>query len=410
MALTIDVRQIADVQRLVGVVAALNPYAGFNDVPAALGRFAGGPFSYQVFPRTPPSPAFLWMDTGSQVVVAAAGIETTQDGLAVFASSLQPLVTEGSWRASDAVLSGGRGMFGNLGDRFSSGPRSWVLAGHSYGGSCLCALAGLLSNAGVVADLQLLTFGSPRPGDSTLRDLLTNFVVRRVMNSDDPVVRFPPHIDEAPALCLTAGFEATLQWSRYVQPQGGLVLWPDGTQQTRQLPTQLLPVTDLTLGGWALSDRGFFATGHRIAEYQFRVAEAASMAAASPPVPLTGSGPEQGGPLSPQDFSAVAAGASVAVSPFGGPTMSQGYIPPQYRAVAFKSMPLDYRVRWMGVVVLSGTNRSNARSLARGINGWLRRMQGAKSADHTQFNAALAAYWLVCVSSSLGFNPPLNVT
>lgn len=410
MATLIDVRSWPDVQRLVQVVAALNPYAGFGDVPAALGRFDGGPFGFQVFPRAPPRPSWLWMDTGSQVVVASAGVSTVADGLAVLSSTLEPLVRVGTWSSTSAQIDTARFLLAALGDRFVRGPRSWVLVGHSYGGSILCVLSALLAAAGVVADLQLCTFGSPRPGDNALSLVLAPFTVRRYQCSDDPVPRFPPHLLEAPAATLAAPFPVAVNWSRFVQPQGGVILFPDGVVQTRQLPPSLLPIADVELLGWALSDRGFFSTGHRIAEYQFRVAEATAAAAAFPPAPTTGTGPEPTDPLTTQQIQAVSTGGTVRISPFGGLTMSQGYIPPQFRAVAFKAMPNDYRVRWMGFTVLAGLNRSNARSLARGINGWLRRMQGAKSADHTAFNAAIAAYWLVCVSSSQGFNPPLVVT
>jgi len=410
VALSIDVRSWPDVQRLVEVVAALNPYAGFGMVPASLGRFPGGPFGYQVFPASPPSPSWLWMDTGDQVVVASSGIATAQDGLAVLASTAQPLVSFGSWRTTDALLGIARGMFAQLGTRFQMGPRRWVLAGHSYGGAAACALAGVLTNAGVVSDLQVCSFGAPRPGDKSLSLLLQQFTVRRYMNDNDPVPRFPPHATEAPLAYLALPFPVALNWSLFVQPQGGVVLAPSGSVQTRSLPPSVLPISDVDLLGWALSDKGFFATGHRIAEYQFRVAEAAAAASAFPPSLTTGTGPEADDPLTADKLTALLAGSGVNPSPFGGSSMSQGYIPPEYRATFFKAMPLDYRVRWMGFTVLAGLNRSNARALARGINGWLRRMQGAKSADHTAFNAALAAYWLVCVSSSLGFNPPLNVT
>jgi hypothetical protein len=410
MALFIDVRSWPDVQRLVQVVAALNPYAGFGDVPAALGRFDGGPFGYQVFPRSPPTPSWLWMDTGNQVVVASAGVSTVQDGLAVLSSTLQPLVRVGSWSSTSAQIDAARLMLASLGDRFARGPRSWVLAGHSYGGSILCVLAALLADAGVVSDLQLCSFGAPRPGDNALSLILARYTVRRYQNSDDPVPRFPPHLVEAPAATLAAPFPVAVAWSLFVQPQGGVVLWPDGVVQTRQLPPSVLPIADAQLLGWALSDRGFFSTGHRIAEYQFRVAEATAAAAAFPPALTTGTGPEPTDPLTAQQLQAASTGGVASTSPIGGIVMSQGYIPPQFRAKAVKTGPLFYRVQWMGNNVLTGTSRSNARSLARGINGWLRRMQGAAFADHTAFNASLAAYWLVCVSSSQGFNPPLVVT
>jgi hypothetical protein len=406
----IDVRRIADVQRLVKVLASLNPLDSFSRLPAAVADVAWPPFQFRFFDRMPPVPAWVWIDTGDQVIVSLAGILTPQDGLAVFTNSLQPLTRFGAFSAADQVLSAARSVFGALGDRFVGGPRSWVLNGHSYGGSIALVLAAVLAAAGVVQDVQICTFGSPRPGDFSLRDVLAHWTVRRYMSSDDPVPRFPPHPFEAPALTLFTPVLVASQWAQYVQPQGGVVLWPDGTITVGQRPPQLLPITDLTLAGWALSDRGFFATGHRVSEYAHRVDLAAAAVLPSASNPIVGSPPERPAVLDAQTQQALATGAVPnPLSPLGGFPV-QGFIPPQFRAKAVKTGPLVYKVMWMGRNVLTGTNRSNARSLARGVNGWLRRMQGAQSADHTAFNASLADYWLVCVSSSLGFNPPLVVT
>ncbi len=406
----IDVRRIADVQALIRLLASLNPLDSFSGLPAAVAEVAWRPFQFRFFQRMPPVPAWVWIDTGNQVIVSLAGILTPQDGLSVFTSSLQPLIKFGDFRSADIVLSAARSVFGALGDRFAGGPRSWVLNGHSYGGSIAEVLSAVLSAAGVVSDLQVCSFGSPRPGDVSLRDVLAKWTVRRFMASDDPVPRFPPHPFEAPALTLLAPLPVAGQWSQYVHPQGGVVLWPDGTITVGQLPPQVLPITDLTLAGWALSDRGFFATGHRVSEYLHRVDLAAAALLPSSSSFVIGSTPEQPAPLDPQTQQALATGAVPnPLSPLGGFPL-QGFVPPQFRAKAVRTAPLVYKVMWMGRNVLTGTNRSNARSLARGINGWLRRMQGAQSADHTAFNASLADFWLVCVSSSLGFNPPLVVT
>lgn len=405
-----DVRDVTTAWKLAVIVQALNPLNGFADLSAALQLLGVNGNPRRLFAARPGIPSFLWVDTGEQVLVFASGILTAFDGLAVFASTLQPLTRVGSWTANDACVGAAGIIYTALGDRFVPGPRSWCLVGHSYGGSSLCALAGLLDSARVIADLQLLSFGSPRPGDSTLSDELTKFSVRRIMNSDDPVPRFPPHLDEAPLLSVAAGYAVAARWAGYTQPAGGLVAWPDGTLRTAQLPPQFIPITDVTLLGWALSDRGFFATGHQIGKYTQRLQAAAFAAAQVAGTLSVGSSPEPTAALSPARFQAAQSGTLTPSLSLPEVVMPQGFIPATYRAKAVKVMPNVYMVQWMGMNVMTGTNRSNARALARGLNAFLRRMQGASSADHTAFNAALAAYWLVCVSSSLGFNPPLVVT
>src|SRR5579872_1868652 len=275
MALDLDVRNLLDVQKLVHIVAALNPNTGYADVPSALARIGGGPFSTQLYPKSPPMPSWLYCDTGNQVIVAAAGITSPQDGLAVFASSLQPLAGVGTARIQGAALGAAQTMLGALQPRWVSGPRRWVLCGHSYGGATVLALACLLLERHLAQDVRVCTFGSPRPGDRSLADVLTAATVRRYMNAGDPVPRYPPHMSEAPTLTLAAGFPLALQWSRYTQPNGGVVLTSDGRTSAAQLPPSMLPLTDVQLLAWALSDRCFYATAHSIASYQIRVSLAA---------------------------------------------------------------------------------------------------------------------------------------
>lgn len=410
MAAQFDVRVLIDDALLLDVVAALDARNGYSLVPSALAALGGGPFSNRLIPRVPPAPAWLWCDTGDQVIVAASGISTPGDGLGVFASTLQPLSGPQAWKALASAVSVAQGMLAELRPLFLNGPRRWVLSGHSYGGALLAALAGLLGELRAVEDLQLLTFGSPRPGDSSLASYLTRYTVRRLMNTGDPVPRFPPHLTEAPTMTLLVPFGVALQWSRYLQPAGGLVLGNDGGLVVAELPAATLPVADAELLSWALSDRCFYATAHRVGEYQRRLSLAVAGSQSFTSSTLPGSRPEASAELTQQAFQAAAAVASAVLTSLEVRPMAQGYIPPDFRAKAVRLVTGDYGVQWFTGTIMMGHNRTNARSLANKLNLFLRVMQGAASADHTAFNAALASYWTVCTEASLGFNPPLVVT
>jgi Lipase (class 3) len=405
-----DVRNLVDVATLAAIVRSLRPFDPVNAIPAALGMINGGPFDNRTFPRAPPLPAWLWCDTREQVIVCIDGILTTADGLNVFGSTLQPLSTVGNWSTNSALVDAADELMRQMAALLGRGPRHWCISGHSYGGSIACVLAALLSDGGFAKSVQVCSFGSPRPGSSSLASRLTRETVRRYMNDDDPVPRFPPRLTEAPLLVGAAGFGLAVQWGRYVQPQGGVVLDSMGHVHIHELPPFLLPITDLKLAGWAFSDRGFLATGHSMGEYLTRtlLAAAAGMPSAAPPV--AGSQVEEQEQLTQQAFTLAVAGAATKVaSPSEVSPVAQGYIPVLFRAKA-ELIGGNYVVTWMGNVVLTGHNRNNARSLAAKLNLFLRVMQGAASADHTNFNTSLANYWTVCSGAGIGFNPVLVVT
>jgi hypothetical protein len=406
----LDVRQLSDVATLAAIVRGLRPFDQTGRLAAAVGMIGGGPFSTRAVPRTPPIPAWAWVDTGVQVLVCLDGILTAADGLGVYVSTLQPLTASGTWRANSGVLGAARAVFREVVQLAAMGPRDWCIVGHSYGGALALVLACLVADAGFASSVQVCTFGSPRPGDTSLSLRLLSFTVRRYMGNDDPVCRFPPTRAEAPVLTLSSGFAAASAWSQYAQPQGGVVLDQEGKATYRPLPPSTLPIVDFQLAGWALSDKGFLRTGHSMQQYQRRVDLGAALPTQQRPGVLSSAARELVLPLTAQAFTEVLPqGASTSSSPLEESTVAQGFVPPVFRAKA-ELIGGKYVVTWQGAVVLVGHSRSNARSLASALNRFLRVMQGASSADHTDFNASLASHWEVCTQATLGFNPPLVVT
>lgn len=73
------------------------------------------------------------------------------------------------------------------------GPTKPILvAGHSYGGAVACVLAAKLLIANPGRDVRLLTFGSPKPGDIRLRELMSRSIRLHFANPLDPVPVCPP--------------------------------------------------------------------------------------------------------------------------------------------------------------------------------------------------------------------------
>lgn len=67
-----------------------------------------------------------------------------------------------------------------------------TLVGHSYGGATVLVLAGQILNAHPGADIQVLTFGSPRAGDNRLGALLKPIPQANIVAVGDPIGGLPP--------------------------------------------------------------------------------------------------------------------------------------------------------------------------------------------------------------------------
>jgi hypothetical protein len=409
-ALPLDVRDTHDALLLADTVAALNPLDHYKSVPDAVRQLTGGAASATLYPRSFPAPAWLWLDTATQVVVAFAGVLTAADGLGVFATtSLPPLRSDG-WGGHPSCVIVARQALSRLAPTFGSGPRDWVLAGHSYGGGIAQTLAQLLAQASATRSVQVLTFGSPRPGDADLADKLSRFTVRRLMNAGDHIPRWPPHVDEAPLLLASLPSQFASSWPLYTQPGGGLVLSSAGELYVAPLPPVVPFAADLELGALVVGSQLFQATPHSISAYQSRLALARSSSTGVRVGPTVGSWTEAAGLAIASKTGAPFGGGATLTTPLDGGTLVAGYIPPTYRADWHHMGGSIYKVTWMGQTVMTGSTRSNARSLAKHLNTYLSKMQGAASVDHANFEMALSAFWQVCTQASLGFNPPLNVT
>lgn len=66
-----------------------------------------------------------------------------------------------------------------------------LLCGHSYGGAVALLLAAAAKHFGTVRDLSILTFGSPKPGNAGVREILTGLQQVHCVNEGDPVPKVP---------------------------------------------------------------------------------------------------------------------------------------------------------------------------------------------------------------------------
>lgn len=70
--------------------------------------------------------------------------------------------------------------------------RQLVITGHSLGGATATCLADILKER--YPDLIIVTFGSPRPGGSKLKNRLRHNIHKRYVHGDDIVPKTPPYM------------------------------------------------------------------------------------------------------------------------------------------------------------------------------------------------------------------------
>lgn len=410
MALNWDVRTWRDTNAVLQLLPPLWPDLQPATWLAAASQLTSPPAAYATFFRSGYVPSWAWIDDGNTVGVWCSGVATPQQGVLLFASTTQALTTSGSWRANGITLVAAQTMLSQLQLAGLGGRRQWLLVGHSYGGSALLVLAALLLQQLGPVTVQVVTFGSPRPGDVALSQALASSTVRRVMCDSDPVCRFPPKLWEGPTASLAAGLAVASVWAQYDQPAGGIQLDSRGNATAQPLPGNTLPIADVTLAQWAVGFNGPLSAAHSIQEYVRRVGAAAAGVIPQIGGALAAALAELAQPLDPAMFNAVANGApAIPPSPLATGESPMGYVPPLYRAKVVK-IGNAYTIQWMSGQIGIGTTKSNAKNIARHLNGLLSRFLTLKSLDHVQAPAQLTNWITAASSTGLGFNPPLNVT
>jgi len=237
--------------RLLAVSETLYPEGRANAVKAALDEYFQGGYEYNLYPRVGLQPPFIVAKQGGSVIVWSSGVHTVEQGLGVLLSSSAKMSPVQDGLAGSLYVQSGLNVYNTLTSLYGGSIENVLLVGHSYGGSLLSVTASLLVGSNAIRSVALTTFGAPRPGDGTFCADLGKVDIARWMCAADPVPRFPPSWEEAPALTLAVGFEIARAWSLYGQPHGGLVLYQNGTILEEPLPPLTFPIQDVKLLAWA---------------------------------------------------------------------------------------------------------------------------------------------------------------
>jgi Lipase (class 3) len=354
---------------------------------------------------TPAWLAYLYQD---DLVILVAGVRNASQAVAVYQSAGQPRILVGAASVSPAI-----GIVAvQIGTRVlksaQGGYSRAVLAGHSYGGAIAEVLAAYLAGVAPELPVQVFSTGAPRPGDNTVGAALANATCARIMTEGDPIPHFPCHFDEAPFGVFALGYQTALTWSHYAQGPGGRLVNRMGDLRSAELPPLFVPVVDADLVLWLGAALSGGHPEHNLTTYLARLEKGVPQLAAPVPTDTASLKGETVVPLPQAVFN---------LGPVTGPlvfveseTMAgeQVYIPPQYRAKAYR-IGSQYFVYWMNFPLSQTTSFSRAKSQAKYLNFYLRRVQNGYSFSNAEFLKAATAYFTQASSANAGFQPVLSV-
>ena len=355
-------------------------------------------------------PAFFVIKSDTTVVLGIDGISSVDQGGKLFASLSLPFLSEAYFSANAMVLQDARRVWQLVAQLYAGKSFTLLAAGYSYGGALAECVAALAVTEGGFGNIGVTTFGSPRPGPSSLGAVLQLRDVRRWMNENDPIPHFPPHASEAPLGTVSAGFPTAALIAQYVHPKGGLELLVGGGVQPADSPTLFVPIADLDLAGWFTGANGIAAAGHSIQLYSNQLgALVASLPSGATHVSGPG-GPEQPDVLTKVEFDALQSliDRMASLSDMKG-SGKMAYIPPLYRPQV-KFVTGTYQVIWMGHGLCATSTKSEAKTIAKYLFKFLRTFNEANTISISNNAIAWSAFWVVATSAANGFQPPFNAS
>jgi hypothetical protein len=190
-----DVRRCRDQQALAYVLNTTYTDGVFGQTKATNDRFPSLGI-HVVLNSYLPTPGTIIATQAGTGIVWISGTTNLLQWTNQILSGLVPLTNQGAystlfaWELAALDIANRMALAGILGGQ------PLLLCGHSLGGAIAQVLAAKIRYAFPNANIQLLTFGSPKGGDERLQTILRSVTQLHLVNDNDPVPYLPPSSSE----------------------------------------------------------------------------------------------------------------------------------------------------------------------------------------------------------------------
>lgn len=268
--LFIDVRNCRTQQRLANVLVRT-----YDAAPAAANKFQEywpDAFCTSVDNRPDTTtPGSMIAVQGDTTVVFVSGTTNPQQWALQTMDGLEGLTDYGQYSTlrlwNDAANALVRRIYAAA--LSSTGPIIFV--GHSYGAAVACILAFRYSVNNPDRPVQLLTCGSPKPGDSRLTGQLNSLRQVHLINDDDPVTFLPPSGIDAVVLGSVVPSAGLLRWQNYSRPSDRIGVRTDGTRFDNPQANSVFALLFRIMTQVNLGQEIQAITAHAMTEYARRI-------------------------------------------------------------------------------------------------------------------------------------------
>jgi len=250
---------------------SLNPKASMD---AILSSVMEPPFQSWYYPHTPQSVAGYFAGNDQRKILYLDGVRTNAHGANLMdgyagALGLQQLLGMNAWIARNMNL-----YLAMISPDHAQATEFLDLVGYSAGGAVAECMAFRLRQLNDNRKKKVITFGAPRPGGPQVRDALTRMPIARWMTPADPIPLLPPRLQDAPQLAAIVPVTLLVAWGNCVHPQGGMVVWDDGTVNAAVDPPESSVNPGSSLASWMLALETTGNNDHRIERYAANLLEA----------------------------------------------------------------------------------------------------------------------------------------
>jgi hypothetical protein len=157
----------------------------FDDV------FQGAPYTFKPHPGGPQLPDTVAVIAGDSYLLVADGTSSFWQFAIQAIQSLAPPVNVGAWSTEQFWANTSVSLGSIISGDGAASAKKITLVGHSWGGVALSLLQAVIAIARGTDGLQILTYGSPKPGDARAAAAIARVNHVHLANDDDPIPIIP---------------------------------------------------------------------------------------------------------------------------------------------------------------------------------------------------------------------------